>query len=104
MEPIQQLELGIGIIIVLVFIWLLLKGKKERRREFTEAEKQAILERQRGTDGIIRCAMCGDTDYKYFQFHHKIPFCEGGETCVDNGAGCCAKCHDIFTRARNGKE
>jgi 5-methylcytosine-specific restriction endonuclease McrA len=82
------------IIAAIIILWKLFSGK-ERRRNFTESEKKQILAREKYT-----CAMCGDKDWKLFEFHHKIPFSQGGDTSVDNGQCYCPKCHAIVTRSR----
>lgn len=55
-------------------------------RDFTVAQKRAILARDK------TCTRCGAPG-GWCDYHHKIPWEDGGETSVDNGELQCRPCH-----------
>lgn len=90
METIVKVIIGL---VVLFILWRILKSKRDKRRCFSNSEKKEILQRQNYT-----CATCPDTDWRLFEFHHKVAWADNGKTNVDNGVALCAKCHGKITR------
>ncbi|MGJ4945586.1 RHS repeat-associated core domain-containing protein [Bradyrhizobium sp. HKCCYLS1011] len=66
--------------------------QNDPRREFSEAQKQEIMDRARGPDGDPRCEYCGEKadDYHY---DHIDPWSKGGATAANNGALACVPCN-----------
>jgi hypothetical protein len=62
------------------------------RRFFTTAQKKAAAVRD-------LCCLFGDCDkpIRYADYHHCIPWADGGLTDIDNEAPTCDGCHDLLT-------
>jgi hypothetical protein len=62
------------------------------RRYFTTAQKKAAAVRD------LSCQF-GDCDkpIRYADYHHCIPWADGGPTNIDNEAPACDNCHDLLT-------
>ena len=74
-------------------VWWLVRGRRpgsvrrgRRRRVWTDAERQAILE----ADGWA-CAYCGSQDE--LEIDHIIPFSRGGACTVQNAQVLCGPCN-----------
>ena len=85
----------IGAIVIAKLIeWLLQKQK----RYIPKHIKDAVLKRY-----FYMCAVCPDTTISLFEYHHKIPYSEGGDNSEKNIVPLCPKHHAMVIRLENEK-
>lgn len=64
------------------------------KRQLNEQEKQEVI-RKHTKEGVLRCFVDGHPieDGEQVEFHHIMPFSEGGPTNIDNIAPVCKEHH-----------
>jgi len=58
-----------------------------KKRQLTEAEKKQVVEMQKGTDGSLRCYICGevlDIEADDVEYDHIIAYADDGPTDINN--------------------
>jgi hypothetical protein len=79
------------------------KPKRDKRRAFTQSQKNEIWAQQ---DGKCAGASCNHhkLDPRTVEYDHKKPWSSGGRTITLNGRALCANCHKLETHKKRMKK